>query len=203
MSKTAHTRVPVHGHIANRWSPRAFQTRPVEREKIIALMEAARWAPSSRNLQPWHFILANSNQPDDHARLAGCLSTNNRRWAVRAPLLILVVAQVEVEGGHNRFAWYDTGQAVANLAVQAMDSGLMLRQMGGFDREKARVIYRIPATHEPVCVLAIGYRAEPDVLPEELRDRESGPRTRKPLSEFVFSGTWGESSEVLGEPASV
>ena len=130
-----------------------------------------------------------------------CLSENNQRWAARAPLLLLVVAIVENDGNPIRTALYDTGLAVGNLTVQATHNGLVLRQMGGFDREKARSLYRIPETHEPVCVLAVGYPAESDVLPDDLRDREGASRERKPLSEFVFSGTWGRAAPVIGEPA--
>ncbi len=203
MTKTASTQVPVLDLIADRWSPRAFQQRPVEREKLLALLEAARWAASSRNLQPWNFIVATSDQPIEHARLAHCLTGNNQRWAPQAPVLILVVAQLETDGGHNRQAWHDVGLAVGNLTIQAMYSGLMVHQMGGFDREKARALYGIPRTHEPGSVLAVGYRALPETLPEDLRDRELAPRTRKPLSEFVFSGAWGQAASLAGEPAGV
>lgn len=204
MTKTALTQVPILDLIAERWSPRAFQSRPVEHEKIIAMLEAARWAASSRNAQPWSFIVATSDQPQDHLVMVRCLGERNQRWARHAPLLMLVVAEVETpEGQRSRTAFYDAGLAVGNLSVQAAHDGLMLRQMGGFDRDLARALYGIPPTHEPVCVLAIGYRGDPGALPEDMRDGESAPRTRKPLSDMVFSTKWGHTSPVVGEPAEV
>jgi nitroreductase len=202
MTKTAQTQVPILDLIAERWSPRAFQDRPVEREKIIAMLEAARWAASSRNAQPWSFVIATSESQEDHLVMVRCLGEGNQRWARRAPLLMLVVAEIDTpEGQRNRTAFYDCGLAVGNLAMQAMHDGLMLRQMGGFDRDLARALYGIPATHEPICVLAIGYRADSDTLPEDLRDREDAPRIRKPLSDMAFSTKWGYISPVIGEPA--
>lgn len=199
MKKAAQTRVPILNLIAERWSPRAFQDRPVEREKIIALLEAARWAPSARNLQPWRFILTTQADPVGHARMVSCLGESNQRWAQRAPVLMLAVAEVETEGRANRHAWYDVGLAVGNLTIQAMDSGLMVHQMGGFDRDRARELYQIPATHEPICVLAIGYRDRPDVLPADLRDRELTPRSRKALDELVYGGTWGQTADLIAQ----
>ncbi|MBZ0294353.1 MAG: nitroreductase family protein [Anaerolineae bacterium] len=201
MKKTAETQVPIHDLIAERWSPRLYEARPIEREKLLGLLEAARWAASSRNLQPWHFLIATSAEPDEHAKLASCLNERNRAWAGKAPVLILVVAGVE--GGEHVTSnmWYDVGLAVGNLSIQAMHSGLRLRQMGGFDRALARELYHIPESYEPVVMLAIGYQASLKGLPAEIRNSELSPRMRKPLSEFVFSGTWGQASHVLGEPA--
>ncbi len=203
MTKTAQTQIPILDLIAERWSPRAFQERGVEREKIIAMLEAARWAASGGNSQPWSFVIATSDRPDDHGVMVRCLGEGNQRWARHAPLLMLVVAEMEsAEGQRRRHAWYDCGQAVGNLAIQAMHDGLMLRQMGGFDRDLARALYGIPATHEPICVLAIGYRAESDTLPEDMRDREDAPRLRKPLSDMAFTTKWGQTSPIIAEPAS-
>jgi nitroreductase len=196
MTKTAQTQVPILDLIAERWSPRAYQSRLVETEKIVAMLEAARWAASGGNSQPWSFVVATSDRPDDHIVMVRCLGEGNQRWARHAPLLMLVVAETEtLDGQRRRHAWYDCGQAVSNLAIQAMHDGLMLRQMGGFDRDLARALYGIPATHEPICVLAIGYRADSDSLPEDLRDREDSPRVRKPLSDMVFSTKWGNTSD--------
>jgi nitroreductase len=202
MTKTAQTQVPILDLIAERWSPRAFQSHPVETEKIIAMLEAARWSASGGNSQPWSFIIATSDRPDDHGVMVRCLGEGNQRWARRAPLLMMVVAEMESpEGQRRRHAWYDCGLAVGNLAVQAMHDGLMLRQMGGFDRDLARALYGIPATHEPICVLAIGYRADSDTLPDDLRDREDAPRIRKPLTEMAFTTKWGQTSPLVSEPA--
>jgi nitroreductase len=194
IDKAAQTRVPVLDVIAERWSPRAFQTRPVEAEKLLALLEAARWAASSRNLQPWHFIIATQQDTGGYARMLDCLNERNRQWAQHAPVLLLVVAEVVNSGMTNRTALYDTGLAVGNLTLQATADGLALRQMGGFDRDLARRVYQIPDTHEPICVLALGYRGDPDLLPDDLRERELAPRDRKPLSDFVYNGSWGSSA---------
>ena len=184
----------IHDFIAHRRSPRAYQATDVSNEALVRLLEAARWAASSRNRQPWHFIVATKENPAEYRRLLKCLSEKNQSWASSAPVLILVVAQVESEGAPLRTGMYDTGLAVGNLTVQAMAEGLMLRQMGGFDRDKARLLYRIPEAYEPVCVLAIGYPADPDSLPDDIRQRELSPRSRKSLSEFVFQGKWGQPS---------
>jgi nitroreductase len=165
---------------------------------IVGLLEAARWAASSRNAQPWNFLVATRDDPDEYARMLACLSERNQRWASRAPVLMITVATVEeADGRHNRFAWHDVGLAVGNLSIQAMACGLHLRQMGGFSADTARETYAIPATHEPVTALAIGYPAAAAVLPDDLRERELSPRERKPLEEITFSGSWGQASFVL------
>jgi nitroreductase len=198
MTTPAETCVPIHDLIAARRSPRAFDERPVDRELIVGLLEAARWAASSRNAQPWNFLVATRDDPDEYARMLACLSERNQRWASRAPVLMITVATVEeADGRHNRFAWHDVGLAVGNLSIQAMACGLHLRQMGGFSADTARETYAIPATHEPVTALAIGYPAAAAVLPDDLRERELSPRERKPLEEIAFSGSWGQASFVL------
>jgi nitroreductase len=195
MTKIAVTQVPIFDHIAQRWSPRAFATTPVPPDVLISLLEAARWAASSRNWQPWHFVVATHDEPEEYARLIACLNTGNQRWAQRAPLLMLVVTETErPDGSHNRQAQHDAGLAVGNLTLQAIASGLRLRQMGGIDRDKARTTYQIPERFEVLSALAIGYPADPDSLPDDLQDRERQPRVRKPLAEFVFSGIWGQTA---------
>lgn len=200
MTSPADTCVPIHDLIAERRSPRAFDERPVDRELVVGLLEAARWAASSRNAQPWSFIVAIRDDPEDYARMLACLGERNQRWAGRAPVLMITVATVEeADGRHNRFAWHDVGLAVGNLSIQAMACGLRLRQMGGFSAETARETYAIPSTYEPVTALAIGYPAMPDVLPEDLRAREESTRERKPLEDMVFSGTWGRTALILNK----
>ena len=192
INKDAVTRVPILDALARRWSTRAFADRAVEAEKLIAVLEAARWASSSLNLQPWRLIVATKADPAAYARLLDCLKEGNQHWASRAPVLILTVAHVERKPGvPNRHALHDVGLAVGNLAVQATALGLYLRQMGGFYPEKARETYRLPADYEPVTTIALGYRADPDDIPEDLRERELAVRQRKPLGEIVFNGDWG------------
>ncbi len=197
----------VHDLIRNRWSPLAFSERPVEPEKIASLIEAARWAPSSINDQPWHLIAATRERPEEHEKLLGVLAEFNRVWARRAPLLVLTVARLAyggplagaygIEGKPNRHALHDVGLATGNLLLQATALGLSAHVMGGFARGKAQALYGIPDGYEPVSVIAIGYPGDPEALPPELRKREEAPRSRKPLDAFVFGGQWGQASPLV------
>lgn len=194
MEKPAPTQFPIHELLAGRWSPRAFDDRPVEAGKLSSLLEAARWAPSSNNEQPWRFIVATKDREAEWTRLADCLVEGNRKCASRAPVLILSVASTnfEEDGTPNRHAFYDTGMAVENLALQAAAFGLAVHQMAGFDVERARAELKIPAGCEPVAMIAVGYPGDPNVLSDRLKQREAAPRERNPISAFVFSGEWGK-----------
>lgn len=196
--KPAETTFPVHDLIRRRWSPRAFADRPVEPEKFGSLLEAARWAASSNNEQPWRFILATRERPEDFARLLGCLKESNQVWARQAPALMLSVARLTFadDGEPNRHALYDVGQAVASMAIQATALGLVIHQMAGFFPDKARAEFGIPGDFEPVTAIAIGYQGDPATLPERQRLRELAPREREPLSRLVFAGRWGEPAAV-------
>jgi nitroreductase len=187
---------PVHDLLRRRWSPRAFAEQPVEWEKLRSVLEAARWAPSAFNEQPWRFIVATREQPEVYERVASVLMEGNRRWAQDAPVFLLSLARVERErdGAPNRHALHDVGMAVGNLITQATSLGLYVHQMAGFDAERARAAFGIPAEFEPVAVLALGYLGDAERLPEDLKERERAPRTRKPLSEIAFGGRWGESA---------
>lgn len=194
MEKPAETDHPIHDLLRRRWSPRAFADRAIETEKLLRLLEAARWAPSSYNEQPWAFIVATKDQPEAFDRLAGCLVEFNARWARAAPMLALSVAKLQFErnGKPNRHAMHDVGLAAENLVLQATAEGLAVHQMAGFDVEKARRDLALPEGYEPVAMMAVGYPGPPDSLSDALRQRELAPRTRRPLAEFVFSGTWGQ-----------
>lgn len=181
--------------IRERYSPRAFDvTRPVLLADLWRLFEAARWAPSSRNEQPWRFIVAHrDHSPEAHQALFGALRPGNQLWANAAPVLILAAVQMNVEqtGEANRHAYYDTGQAVAYLTLQAQSQGLALRQMEGFDHDSARAVCRVPDAFEPAVVMAVGYPGSPDTLTNEKhRALEVTPRRRRSASEFVFNGVW-------------
>jgi nitroreductase len=184
---------PIHELLASRWSPRAFDDRSVDTDLLRMLFEAARWAPSSNNEQPWRFIVATKDREADWARLFDCLVEGNRRWAFRAPVLVLSIASMHFQynGRPNRHAFHDTGLATQNLVLQAAVHGLMARQMAGFDLEKTRADLQIPSGYEPVAMIAIGYPGDPAVLPEQLRERELQPRSRRPIEEWTFSGQWG------------
>ncbi|MCZ7646773.1 MAG: nitroreductase family protein [Planctomycetota bacterium] len=188
--KPAATSYPVHELIRRRWSPRAFAERPVEREKIGSLLEAARWAASSRNEQPWRFLVAARGSPA-RERLWETLADGNKPWAAGAPLLILVCANLQSgDGSPNRLAQYDCGQAVAALTLQALELDLWVHQMAGFSVERARNTFAVPAPFEPLCVLAVGYYGDPSQLPDQRRQQEAGPRSRKPLDQLAFDGAW-------------
>lgn len=199
MRKLAETRYPIHELLRERWSPRAFADRMVEPEELRSLLEAARWAPSSFNEQPWSFIVATKQHPDEYERLLSCLVEGNVRWAQHAPVLMLSVAKLAFERNQkpNRHAFHDVGLAVENLVIQGMALGLFVHQMAGFHADRAREVYGIPEGHEPVAAMAIGYLDDPGRLPDDLREREVAPRFRNPLESFVFSGQWGQPSPLV------
>jgi nitroreductase len=189
-------RALLHELLSNRRSPRSYSEEPVEPWKIVSLFEAARWSPSSANEQPWHFIVATKEDTTVFDTLAGTLMEGNRRWAGRAPMLVLGVAQsfYSKNGKPYRHSWYDLGQSVAHLTIQATSLGLSVHQMGGFDAEKARDLFSIPDGYDPVVVFAVGYAEGAEHLPDELREREMAPRSRKPLEAGVFTEKWGMPS---------
>lgn len=199
MEKPADTRYPVIEPIRRRWSPRAFSDRRVDPELLGSLLEAARWAPSSFNEQPWRFIVARREDPDGFRRLLGCLVEGNREWARSAPVLMLNVAKMKFSatGEPNRHAYHDVGLAVENLVIQAMSMELFCHQMAGIRPDVARERYRIPDDHEPVSAIALGYPGDPEDLPEGRRESEREPRSRRPLEEFVFEGSWGEPARFV------
>lgn len=192
MEKPAPAQHPIHDLISRRWSPRAYDERPVEPEKIASLFEAARWAPSSSNEQPWRFIVARKQDSQVYDRLFRCLMEGNQRWTHRAPVLILSVAKLTFDDGSpNRHAYHDVGLAAENLVLQATALGLASHQMAGYHIDKVRAEFAIPSDFDPVAAIAIGYPGDPAVLDDRLRQREMNPRERSPLSAFVFSGQWG------------
>lgn len=196
MEKFAETEHAIHELLKGRWSPRAFASQPVEREKILSLFEAARWSPSAANTQPWSFVAVTNEQPERHQKFVETLTGNNQAWAGNAPVLVLTVARPNPDRPAARvYAFYDLGQSVAHLNVQAEALGLQVHQMGGFDKEKARELFEIPEGYEPMTVIAIGYPGNPEELPEELRERELSARSRKQLSDFVFEGHWNSPLE--------
>jgi nitroreductase len=199
MEKPAEVAHPVHELLRRRWSPLAYAERAVEPEKLQSLFEAARWAPSCFNEQPWNFIVCAKDSPADHERLVSCLAEGNVPWARTAPVLMLSVARRTFarNGNPNRHALHDVGLAVENFVIQGMALGLFVHQMAGFDAAKARTLFGIPEDHEPVAAIAIGYPGDPDQLPPPLRERQAAPRQRKPQEQFVFGGSWGQPAPAL------
>lgn len=199
MEKRAKTDHSIHELLARRWSPRAFADKPVPREVLVRLLEAARWAPSSYNEQPWAFLVATKDRPEEFAKLLGCLVEFNQSWAKAAPVLMLTVTRhAFVKNGQpNRHAFHDVGLAMAQLTVQATHEGVFVHQMAGIEVEKAKREYGIPDGWEAVAGAAIGYLGDVDALPEPLRSREKAAPERKPLRDFVFGGTWGTRAAVV------
>ncbi len=199
MEKPAEATHPIHELLRRRWSPLAFSEQRVNPETIGSLLEAARWAPSSFNEQPWSFIVATKDDPAEYERLLGCLIEFNQQWARKAPVLMLTVASLKFARNQkdNRHAFHDVGLAAANLVVQATSLGLVVHQMAGILPDKAREVFGIPEGHEAVTGIALGYPGDAAKLDEKLRRREQAPRSRKPLVEFVFTGRWGQKSPLL------
>ena len=194
--KPDHPVLPV---ITERWSPYAYEPRPVEREKLLSCLEAARWAPSSYNEQPWTFILAERTDQAEFARLLECLVEGNRVWAKNAGVLMLTIfSKLFVKNGKpNRAAEHDIGLAAGNLVLQATTLGLQGHQMIGVERDKARATYNIPDGHEALTAIALGYPAAvPPGTTDEVQKRDLARRLRKPLSEIVIRGSWGKSAKL-------
>ncbi len=176
----------LHELITGRWSPVSFDPKPVEAYKVQLLLEAARWAPSGRNAQPWRFVVAVKNTPE-YEVLFDLLAEGNQVWAKTAPLLALSIAQVisTYKDRPNRFAFYETGMAVANLLLQATHMNLHVHQMGGYDVERAKEVLELPARYEPAAMMAIGYKGDPSQLPAEVAAREKNVRTRMETSKIL------------------
>ena len=195
MTKEAANDHPIHELLVKRWSPYAFDSRPVSKADLRSLFEAARWAASSYNEQPWHYLVATQEEPEAFAQLLSCLVEGNQAWAQAAPVLAVSVARLTLtlNGKPNKAALHDLGLAAGNLTVEATARGLAVHQMIGILPDRARELYGIPAGYEAVTGLAIGYPGDPAHLPEKLRPRDLAPRTRKPLREWIFTGQWGRA----------
>ena len=203
--KLARPDYDVHELIRDRWSPRAFDAdKLVPRAELMRLFEAARWAPSSGNEQPWRFIAVPRAESSDvwRAVVAG-LTISNQAWAAAAPVLVVGVVRLtqEENGTLNRMAWYDAGQAISLLVVQATAQGLSVRQMAGFSHDAIRAACGIPDGFDPAVIVAIGYAGDPAALAlERHREAERQPRRRKPLSDIVFENKWGTGLISTGFP---
>jgi len=191
---------PIHDVLARRASAHEFSPRTVAPATLRSILEAARWAASSYNAQPWAFVVATKDQPEQHEAILSTLMDINRRWAANAPVLIVTVARTTYphNGAPNRHAWHDVGMATANLLTQATALGLVAGPMGGFDPKVAREKLGIPEGWEPVAVIALGYPAERAA--EADGSKASKPRQRNPLEQFVFSGRWGQPVELSSTP---
>jgi nitroreductase len=194
LEKIATTEHPILELLAQRWSPYAFADRDVSAEDLRSLFEAARWAPSSYNEQPWRYILAKSSDADAHAKLVSCLVEGNQAWAKNAPVLMIGIAVTTFSrnGKPNKAAQHDLGLAAGNMCLEATARGLYVHQMIGIVPERVRELYGVPPEAEPLTGLAIGYLGDGSDMPEAMRERDRAPRTRKAIEEFVFEGAWGQ-----------
>ena len=195
----AHNDYPIDDLMDRRWSPRLFEEgRAVEREKVMSLLEAARWAPSCYNDQPWYYLIFDGADEAAMATAHECLVEGNA-WARKAPLLLLSVAREDFShnGKPNRHAQHDVGAASACLVLQAVELGLVTHQMAGYAADRARLEFQIPEGHTPMAMMAIGYpyRGDLDSLDEKTRQRELAPRARREIKNTAFAGRWDEPYE--------
>ncbi len=190
MEKPAITTLNIHPVIKNRWSPRSFSSKAVSEDQLQRILEAARWAPSSFNEQPWRFIVGIKGD-DTWDKLHECLVEFNQIWAGNAPVLVLAIGKTtSSKGEKNSVYQYDVGQSMAYITLQAEAEGLRSHQMGGFSKTKARELFSIPEDFNPMVMSAIGYQDEPEKLRPNFADMEKQPRARKPLSELVITGSF-------------
>jgi nitroreductase len=182
--------------IHQRWSARSFDEREVSLATLRKVFEAARWAASGGNGQPWRFVVGLKGS-ETHEKIAGTLAGFNKVWAPKAPVLIVGTAlAVNAKGAANPYALYDLGAASAYLTLQAAELGLTTHQMAGYDHDAARQALGIPEDYALGTVIALGYQGEPEALGDAtLIEREIAARTRKPLDEMVFS-EWGKPAEI-------
>jgi nitroreductase len=200
MEKPAPVAHPIHDLLRRRWSPRAFSAQPVPRDTLRSLFEAARWAASCFNDQPWAYLVATKDDPENFGKMLGVLVEGNAAWARHAPVLMLSLARLNFahNGTPNRHAFHDVGAASASLTFEAVARGLAVHQMGGFFVDKAREAFNIPTDWEPVAAIALGYPVETlEAIPLELRERESAPRRRKSIEEFIMTGGFGRLSSLV------
>ena len=198
MSKIAIPNHAVEDLITKRWSPYAFDSRPVSRDDLCAIFEAARWAASSFNEQPWRFIIATQENTDDFKKMVACLAEPNQVWAGNAYVLALGLTRDTFSRNKkpNRVAQHDLGLAAANLTFEATARGLAVHQMAGIVPEKIIETYKVPDGFTPQTATAVGYAADPSTLPDDLRTRDEAPRTRKPFEEFIFAKKWSQTAKL-------
>ena len=205
MRKPAPADRPIHPLLAERWSPYAFTDKGVDEADLLALFEAARWAASSYNEQPWRFIVTRREDTAAFEKVLSCLVPFNQGWARHAPVLALGLVQTlrPGDGSPNAAAQHDLGLAAASLTVEATHRGLSVHQMSGIVADRIRKIWTLPDDVLPLTALAIGRATPVEAAPEDMRDRQARPRERRRLPEFVFGELWGEPAAFLDpEPGS-
>jgi len=198
MKKPIISKYKINSLSTYRWSPRAFNERTVEKEKLRRILAAARWAPSAFNEQPWRFIVGLKGH-ETYNKVLETLVEWNQKWAGKAPLLILNVAKktFTLNGKANATSKYDLGQAVAHMCLEAMNQGIYSHQMSGFSQEKAVKLLQIPDDFEPVSVIALGYYGNPEFLPEDMYKSEIGKRKRQAIDDMVFTNNFGDKTDLF------
>jgi len=188
--KIATTKYPVMPLIRHRWSPIAFSDQQIEEDNIQLLFEAASWAASARNEQPWRFIYASKTDPQNFERLLNCLEEGNKAWAKFAPFLMLTIVKNHYthNGAENKSALHDLGLAIGNLSLQATAMNLFVHNMAGFDKTLAQQEFSIPEGYQAVTMVAIGYLGNPDLLSDNNKKSELTERNRKSIHEFAGEG---------------
>ncbi len=197
MSKLAQTAVPILETIAARWSPRAFDPeRLVEAEKLLALFEAARWAPSCFGDQPWRYIVCDrARDAEAWQRAFDVLDEGNKAWCKNVPVLLVTLADglFSLNDQPNRWGGYDTGAASENLCLEALHQGLIAHQMGGFNADAARQAFQVPERYQVMAIIAVGYAGRPEQLEGDYYQAEIAPRSRRPLEDSFFAGRFGHA----------
>ena len=199
MNKTPDTTHPIHELLQKRWSPRAFSDKAVGAAALGSLFEAARWAASCYNEQPWRYIVARKEQPEEYDKLMSCLVEGNQAWAMQAPVLMLAVTKktFTFNDKPNAHARHDLGLATAGMMLQAAALDLYMHAMGGILPERAAELYRVPDDFQVATGIALGYLGDPETLEEAHRATELEARVRKPLEEIVFESSWEEPATFL------
>lgn len=188
---------PIHSLIASRWSPRAYDTRLVESEKLQRIFEAARWTASASNLQPWYFLVGIKGDAV-YQRIFDTLVEFNQLWVINAPVLVLAIAKTtNPQGEPNKSYAYDLGQSVAMLSLQAMSEGIHTHQMGGFNATEAAVTLQIPDDYKVLVAFTLGYLGDAEILHPNLQKLEMSARHRRPSGESVFTGSFGHKADFL------
>ncbi len=185
MIKEAITETPVHGLLKGRWSPRAFANDTIAFEDIKTMLEAASWAPSAMNAQPWRYVAAQKGTPV-FQQMWECMVPGNQLWTDKAAVIILSIgSSTFANGAENKTFMHDVGMANANLVTQGVSMGIFSHFIGGFNPDKTRTQFQLAENEEPICFIVLGYMGNADELEEPYKSREMAPRSRKSINEFA------------------